>query len=84
MSKVTVYTMEYCPFCESAKRLLKQRGVEFKEIKVDTNDDAEWDRLYKLSGMKTMPQIFNGDTLIGGFDSLSALDRKDSLQSLKS
>ncbi len=81
--KVKVYTMEYCPYCESAKKLLKLRAVEFEEIKVASDDDAEWDRLYKLSGMKTMPQIYHGDKLIGGYDSLSALDRKDYLDSLK-
>jgi glutaredoxin 3 len=83
-AKVKVYTMSYCPFCESAKKLLKARGIEFEEIKVAEDDDAEWDRLFKLTGMKTMPQIFYGEKLIGGYDSLSALDRKNNLDSLKS
>ncbi len=83
MKTVTVYTMNNCPFCEASKKLLKSRGVEFEEKKVGEDDDAEWERLLKLSGLRTMPQIFNGDNLIGGFDSLSELDKKDQLASLK-
>jgi glutaredoxin len=47
------------------------------------DDDAQWDELEKKSGMKTMPQIFHGDRLIGGFQDLSTLDQKDQLGSLK-
>jgi glutaredoxin 3 len=84
MSKpVTVYTMNYCPFCERAKALLKQRGVAFVEQKVEEDDDAQWDALYRRSGMRTMPQIFKGDVLVGGFNELSELDVKDQLTSLK-
>lgn len=82
-AKVTVYTMEYCPFCVRAKDLLKRRGIDFKEVMVPTDDEAQWDELEKKSGMKTMPQIFHGDRLIGGFSDLSALDQKDQLGSLK-
>ncbi len=82
-AKVTVYTMEYCPFCLRAKELLKRRGIDFKEILVPMDDDAQWDELEKKSGMKTMPQIFHEDRLIGGFQHLSALDQKDQLASLK-
>jgi glutaredoxin 3 len=82
-AKVTVYTMEYCPFCVRAKDLLKRRGIEFKEVMVPMEDEAQWDELEKKSGMKTMPQIFHGDRLIGGFQDLSALDQKDQLGSLK-
>jgi glutaredoxin 3 len=82
-AKVTVYTMEYCPFCVRAKDLLKRRGIDFKEVMVPMEDEAQWDELEKKSGMKTMPQIFHGDRLIGGFQDLSALDQKDQLGSLK-
>jgi glutaredoxin 3 len=82
-AKVTVYTMEYCPFCLRAKDLLKRRGIDFKEVLLPMDDDAQWDELEKKSGMKTMPQIFHGDRLIGGFQDLSALDQKDQLGSLK-
>ena len=83
MAKVTVYTMDHCPFCERAKALLKQRGVEYAEIRVPMDDDAQWEALEKKTGMKTMPQIMNGETLIGGFNDLDAIDKKDQLASLK-
>lgn len=82
-AKVTLYTMENCPYCLRAKQLLSQRGVAFQESKVDEEDDAQWDALFKRSGMRTMPQIFAGDKLIGGFSELSVLDQKDQLVSLK-
>lgn len=80
---VQLYTMQYCPFCERAKSLLKSRGVAYQEVLVPDDDDAQWDALYKRSGMKTMPQIFSGDRLIGGFTELAALDKSDQLASLK-
>ncbi len=81
--KITVYTMDYCPYCERAKALLKRKGFNFEEVRVPQDDDKAWDDLYKLSGMKTMPQIFNGDALVGGYNELAALDQKDGLASLK-
>jgi glutaredoxin 3 len=84
MSKVTVYTSESCPFCVRAKALLKERGVSFSEVKIGWDDDAQWDALFQKSKLKTVPQIFNGDALIGGFDALNDLDKKDQLLSLKS
>lgn len=80
---ITVYTMERCPYCERAKQLLKQRQIAFKEEKLDMDDDAAWDALEKRSGLKTMPQIFAGERLIGGCSDLEALDKKDQLVSLK-
>jgi glutaredoxin 3 len=82
--KVVVYTMDYCPYCERAKSLLGQRGVPFTEVRVAEDNDAEWDRLEKLTGLKTMPQILHGDRVIGGYIDLAALDREDQLRSLKS
>lgn len=82
MKKVQVYTMRYCPYCVRAKQLLTQRGIPFEEILVEDDDDAQWDALFKRSGMKTMPQIFHGSDLIGGYTELAALDRKDQLKSL--
>jgi glutaredoxin 3 len=75
--------MNYCPFCERAKALLGSRGVPYTEIRVQEDDDAEWDRLEKLTGLKTMPQILHGQSVVGGFTDLAALDRKDQLASLK-
>ena len=83
IKKVKIYTTEYCPYCVRAKQLLLQRGISYEEILVSEEDDAQWDALYKLSGMKTMPQIFAGDRLIGGYTELAALDKQDELTSLK-
>ena len=83
MAEVTLYTMNYCPFCERAKALFKQKGISYKEILLEEDDEAAWDRLYKKSGMKTMPQIFEGERLIGGYTQLAELDGRDGLASLK-
>jgi glutaredoxin 3 len=83
MAKVVVYTMDYCPYCERAKALLQRKGISFEEIRLSEEDDASWDALEKRSGMKTMPQIFADDRLIGGYTDLAALDARDGLQSLR-
>jgi glutaredoxin 3 len=83
MKNVLVYTSPSCPFCVRAKALLQQRGVPFKEMLLGWDDDKAWDDLTKKSGMKTVPQIFADDQLIGGFTELTELDQKDSLASLK-
>lgn len=80
---VIVYTMSYCPYCERAKALLKQKGIAFKEILLGDDDEQAWEELEKRSGMKTMPQIFKRDQLIGGYRELSILDAHDGLKSLK-
>lgn len=82
-ARVKLYTMDFCPFCERAKALLKQRGVDFEEIRVAYEDDAMWDDLERRSGMKTMPQIFDGEKVIGGYNELASLDGTDRLASLK-
>jgi glutaredoxin 3 len=78
-----VYTADYCPYCMRAKALLKERGIEFTEEKLSYDDDQAWDALTKRSGLKTVPQIFHGDKLIGGYTELRALDAQDQLASLK-
>lgn len=83
MAKVTVYTMNHCPYCERAKQLLKTRGVAFEEVRVAEDDDAMWDKLFERSGLKTMPQIFAGESLIGGYTDLAALDQSQGLDHLK-
>ena len=75
--------MDYCPYCMMAKRLLSKRGIEFEEILVPNDDEAQWNALYARSGMRTMPQIYHGERLIGGYHELSILDGQDQLASLK-
>jgi len=83
MGKVVVYSMKTCPYCISAKQLLNNRNVPFEEIIVEEDDDAMWEAMEKRSGMKTVPQIFLNDQLIGGLPELQRQDGVDQLDSLK-
>ena len=77
-----MYTTLVCPFCIRAKMLLKQRGVEhIDEVRVDLHP-AERDTMIQLTGRRTVPQIFIGDTHVGGCDDLMALDRQGALMPL--
>lgn len=79
MAAVKMYTTLVCPFCIRAKSLLKQRGVEqIDEIRVDL-DPAERQAMMEKTGRRTVPQIFIGDTHVGGCDDLIALDQKGGL-----
>lgn len=79
MTTVTMYTTAVCPFCVRAKQLLKQRGVEaIQEIRIDL-DPAERDAMMQRTGRRTVPQIFIGDTHVGGCDDLVALDQRGGL-----
>ena len=82
MTPVKMYTTAVCPYCVRAKQLLKSRGVEqIEEIRVDL-DPAERERMMSLTGRRTVPQIFIGDTHVGGCDDLMALDGRGGLMSL--
>lgn len=81
MKTVRMYTTRVCPFCIMAKRLLNQKGVPIEEVRVDENF-AEREKMMQISGRRTVPQIFVGDTHVGGFDDLSALDRAGRLDPL--
>lgn len=83
MGKIIIYTTAFCPYCIQAKSLLKRRGISYEEILFDREDDTQWSALYEKSKMRTVPQIFSGERLIGGYAELAELDRKDSLESLK-
>lgn len=82
MSPVTMYTTQVCPFCIRAKALLKQRGVEqIQEIRIDL-DPVQRQHMMEITGRRTVPQIFIGETHVGGFDDMSALDRRGKLDAL--
>ena len=83
MKKIIVYSMQNCPFCVKAKNLLTQRAVPFEVKMIDDWSDEEWDQFVKKSGMKTVPQIYIDDQLIGGYTQLAEVDAKDQLASLK-
>jgi glutaredoxin 3 len=79
MNAVRMYTTQVCPYCQRAKMLLKQRGVaQIDEVRVDL-DPAERDRMVELTGRRTVPQIFIGETHVGGCDDLMALDQRGGL-----
>lgn len=74
MKPVTVYSTRICPYCVMAKRLLTSKGVAYEDIMVDGNDDLRAE-LIRRTGRRTVPQIFIGETHVGGYDDLSALER---------
>lgn len=79
MTAVKMYTTQVCPYCVRAKALLKQRGVtDIEEIRVDL-DPSQRDQMVSLTGRRTVPQIFIGDTHVGGCDDLVALDQRGAL-----
>jgi glutaredoxin 3 len=82
MKKVTVYTGPSCPYCVRAKELLKRKNVDFEEIAVSWDDAEAWDRMIERSGMKTVPQIFIDDKLVGGYTELAALEQAGKLDAL--
>ncbi|MFA4913101.1 MAG: glutaredoxin 3 [Alcaligenaceae bacterium] len=82
MADVVMYSTAVCPYCSRAEMLLKQRGVtEIKKIRID-QDPAQRDAMVERTGRRTVPQIFIGDTHVGGFDDLAALDREGGLAPL--
>ena len=79
MNPVRMFTTQVCPYCIRAKQLLKQRGVDaIDEIRVDL-DPSQRARIIEETGRRTVPQIFIGDTWVGGCDDLIALDQKGGL-----
>lgn len=80
--KVVMYSTAVCPYCQRAEALLKARGVTaIEKIRVDL-DPARRDEMIEKTGRRTVPQIYIGDTHVGGFDDLSALDREGRLAPL--
>ena len=82
MQTVKMYTTAICPYCIRAKQLLNSRGVsQIEEIRVDLLSD-ERIRMMELTGRRTVPQIFIGQTHVGGCDDLMALDGRGGLMPL--
>jgi glutaredoxin 3 len=81
MSKVQIYTTQWCPYCNAAKSLLQQKGVAFEEFDAESPEDRA-SMMQRANGRRTVPQIFIGDTHVGGFDDMAALDRRGKLDAL--
>jgi glutaredoxin 3 len=82
MARVLMYTTGSCPYCVRAERLLKSRGVvAIEAVRVDI-DPARRDEMIERTGRRTVPQIYIGETHVGGCDDLHALDREGKLEPL--
>lgn len=81
-ARVVMYSTAVCPFCIMAERLLKAKGVEtIEKIRIDLEPDQRAEMMQK-TGRRTVPQIYIGETHVGGFDDLTALDRGGKLDAL--
>ena len=84
MAAVKMYTTQVCPYCVRAEQLLRRKGVtEIEKILID-RDPAQRDEMMRLTGRRTVPQIFIGDTHVGGYDDMMALHRAGKLEPLLS
>jgi glutaredoxin 3 len=81
LSKVLMYCTAACPFCQSAERLLVEKGVQIEKIRVDLHPERRGEMMQK-SGRRTVPQIWIGERHIGGCDDLYDLDRQGGLDPL--
>jgi len=81
MAKVILYGTLFCPYCFAAKRLLKQKGISFDEIRVDKQADLKQEMIAR-SGRFTVPQIFINEYHVGGYDDLMYHSKSGKLQSL--
>ena len=80
--KVRMYATQVCPYCVRAEQLLRRKGVtEIEKILID-RDPAQRDEMMRLTGRRTVPQIFIGETHVGGYDDMAALDARGGLMPL--
>ncbi len=82
MRAVDIYTTPICPYCFAAKRLLDRKGVAYNEIDVSRDPTLRQAMVQRANGRRTVPQIFIGDTHVGGSDDLHALDHAGKLDPL--
>jgi len=82
MSKIEVYSTAVCPYCVAAKNLLKSKGLEWTEIRIDADMAQREAMLARSGGHRTVPQIFINDQFVGGYDDLVAADRSGKLAQL--
>ena len=82
MSRIEIYSTATCPYCVAAKNLLKSKGLEWSEVRVDTDLAQRATMLARSGGARTVPQIFIGDRHVGGCDDLFDLERQGKLDAL--
>jgi glutaredoxin len=83
MKRVTLYTMENCPYCIQAKALLSECGIQYQETVLDYDDDEAWERLKKMCPGKTVPQLFVDGMYVGDHQTIDKLYQQDKLKGLK-
>ena len=81
MSKIQIYTTQWCPYCRMAKSLLQEKGQSWDEVDVEAEPDRR-DEMIERSRRSSVPQIWIGDRHIGGYDELAALERAGELDAL--
>jgi glutaredoxin 3 len=82
MPKTVIYSKAWCPYCRDATALLTQKGAELVEIDIDKEPQRRAEMIAKSGGRRTVPQIFIGETYVGGCDDLHALDAEGGLDPL--
>ncbi len=82
MKNIAIYTTNICPYCARAKTLLQKKGASYTEIDVSYDPEARAAMMQRASGRRSVPQIFIGETHVGGCDDLYALDAKGGLDAL--
>lgn len=81
MPKVQIYTTQWCPYCNAAKSLLEDKGVTYEEVNAE-DPEVRAAMVERANGRRTVPQIFIGETHVGGYDDMAALDRRGQLDPL--
>lgn len=81
MKKVEIYTTQWCPYCHAAKDLLDSKGVAYEEVDA-ADPEIRMAMVDRAHGRRTVPQIFVGETHVGGYDDLAALERRGQLDPL--
>ncbi len=81
MPKVEIYTTPWCPYCHAAKSLLDEKGVPYEEVDA-LDPEIRAAMMERAHGRRTVPQIFSGETHVGGYDDMAALDRRGQLDPL--
>lgn len=82
MQPVEIYTTPLCGYCHAAKRLLNGKGVSFSEIDISTDPALRQEMMQRANGRRTVPQIFVGQTHVGGYDDMNALEQAGKFDAL--
>ncbi len=81
MANVTLYSADWCPYCQRAKKLLENKGIDFEEINVDRHPGKR-EEISAKTGHKTIPMVFVNDKFLGGYSELSTMDQNGELDKL--